>query len=105
MSHDGRSPRDAPITSSLSRFVSDWVGRDSQQLQQQQQQQPPPFRLQRDPSDDAAMPEIATEMHHLIGRSTGGAGGGELAEMAVREWRSITNVDLFLEQVRRLLLG
>jgi len=92
---------------SLFRFVSEWAGRDSQQQQQQQmRQQPPPFRPQTDLSEDAAVPEIATEMHHLVGPlaggasdGTGGSGGVRAAETAIREWKSITNVDVFLEQV------
>lgn len=86
---------------SFLRFVSDWARGESRQ--------PPPFRPQRDlenpPTGDD---DVNIEMRHLLpGPRTSLQDKDPDVERAIREWKSIDSVDLFLEQVDLLtqLLG
>ena len=73
-----------PAIGSIMRFVSDWVSGEQAQSHRTTDQQG----------------ETAIEMQNLLPTHTGGTGKqNESHDLAVREWKRITNVDAFLEQV------
>jgi hypothetical protein len=73
---------------SIMRFVSDWTSGGGGV-------QPPPFRPQQEERE-----ETVIEMQNLLGREDDEPNKqDESADLAIQEWKRITNVDVFLEQV------
>lgn len=77
------------MISSFFRFVSDWAGGGDPR-------QPPPFRPQREVDSE----ETVIEMENLVDKPVDHSSSSDKTkEQALREWKRITNVDVFLEQV------
>lgn len=86
MSESVNSEGSRPMFGSILRFVSDWAGADARQ--------PPPFRMRREEA-----PETVIEMQSLIEGEPDDPNEDRNVQRALREWKQISNVDLFLEQV------